>query len=89
MCIAMDQSPNGKAITPALATVGQAVHITITANQTPATASHSAPCQRRTTKSSSKLARAQIQTSTGRWREVSTEELDCLGGVRIEWRPAL
>lgn len=31
----------------------------------------------------------QIQTSTGRWREVGIDELDSLGGVHIEWRPAL
>src|SRR6266702_3089649 len=50
---------------PARAKVGQAVQLRDTVNPMQRTISHKAACQRRTTKSSSNVARAQSQTKTG------------------------
>ena len=50
---------------PVRAKTGQAVHARDTEKPMPTTISHKAPCQRRTTKSSSNVARAHSQTITG------------------------
>ena len=50
---------------PALASIGHVVQARNAQKPSPTTASQSAPCQRRTTKSSSKVARAHSQTITG------------------------
>ena len=50
---------------PALASTGHVFHVRNTAKAVATMTSHSTPCQRRTTKSSSKFARAHSQKMTG------------------------